>query len=831
MNIIIENNKIYILLLLTLVCILSISAISASENTTDKDIISSDNNKENNLKTNIQYDDVITSKENDELNLEETNNDEEDKSGKDKTTTLNEETLTFRDLNRTINGNTNSTIYLSNNYQYNEYLDHGFTHGIQISRDLTIYGNGVTLNANNISSIFTLTDLNLNVKFYNLNFIKGLSYEGGIVYGGNAYNCTFKENYEAALHSGNAYNCTFIENHYGALRSGNAYNCTFIENDGGSIYDGTAYNCTFTGNNHGYQMSGAIDKGEAYNCIFTGTIGTTIYHGTAYNCTFTENMGPCIEGGDAYNCTFTGNNAISGAGIDGGTAYNCIFTGNNADNYGGAILRGKSINCIFIGNKAKYGGALAMVTATNCTFSENIAEFGGAMFEGSATLCLFNNDTTLNTTIIPITINVLNYTSKYQSGERLKFNLTAEDMLLDGFNTTIEIYKDGSLVTTVYGLTGEGWIVDLIPGEYTAVLSLTDYPDEKSSNATITVLKGDTAVVINPIIDVKVGQEITITYNTISNGTATIKVNGQTITDGKFTPTTASTYNVTVEIAESEYYNAVTNETTFTAKKNNTTITINPLINIIVGKEIKITYKTNSNGTATIKVNDQAITDGKFTPTTIGTYNVTVEIAENEYYNGATNQSSFIVKLASKITAKPVSTVYNVGKNLIIILKDQNGKAIKGAILTVNLAGTKKYTTDGKGQVKINIAKLTPKTYTAKITYRGSDTLNASTASVKVTVKKATPKITAKQASYKLKLRTKKYTAIFKDNKNKALKNTKVSLKVNGKNYITKTNNKGQAIFKITNLKKKGKYTAVITIPTNKYYNKLSKKVKITVKQ
>ena len=67
----------------------------------------------------------------------------------------------------------------------------------------------------------------------------------------------------------------------------------------------------------------------------------------------------------------------------------------------------------------------------------------------------------------------------------------------------------------------------------------------------------------------------------------------------------------------------------------------------------------------------------------------------------------------------------------------------------MNLGSSKKYTTDAKGQIKINVATLTPKTYNAKITYKGSDIYNGSTGSVKVTVKKATPKITAKAAIVK----------------------------------------------------------------------------------
>ena len=121
------EKKLYLSVLLILVCILSISTISATENTTNKDVISVDNNQKINLETNIQYDGVSTSKENVELNLKENNNDKEDKSGEDETTTDNEDPLNFIDLNNTINGNKNrgrsvgirNNINLNNNYNHN----------------------------------------------------------------------------------------------------------------------------------------------------------------------------------------------------------------------------------------------------------------------------------------------------------------------------------------------------------------------------------------------------------------------------------------------------------------------------------------------------------------------------------------------------------------------------------------------------------------------------------------------------------------------------------------------------------------------------------------
>ncbi len=484
--------------------------------------------------------------------------------------------------------------------------------------------------------------------------------------------------------------------------------------------------------------------GDAINCIFTNNNalnGGALYQGNATNSTFANNLA-------------TGEDETNGGAIYQGNAFNCIFTNHRALN-GGALYQTNATNCIFIANDAAYGGAMYDGDAINCTFINNIGQgYGAAMYGGNAILCIFENNTCDNTNIIPVTINVLNYISPYSSGESLKFNLTANDRVLDGFNTAIKIYKDGEVIKTVYALTGEGWVVDLDVGEYIAELSLTDFPDENSTNATIEVSKANTTVVIDPIIDA------------------------------------------------------------------------------IVGKEIKVKYTTNSKGNVTIKVNGKVIIDGIFKPTAVGTYNLIVEIAETENYTAGSNETTFTVgKAGSKITVKPVTTTYNVGKYLIITLKDQNGNAIKNAVLTVNLGSAKNYKTDKNGQIKINVATLIPKTYNAKITYTGSNNYNGSTSSVKVTVKKATPKITAKSTIYKLRVKTKKYTASFKTNKNQALKNTKVALKVKGKTYIAKTNSKGQATFKITNLNRKGTSIAVITVPKNKYYNKISKKVKIAVIQ
>ena len=206
-------------------------------------------------------------------------------------------------------------------------------------------------------------------------------------------------------------------------------------------------------------------------------------------------------------------------------------------------------------------------------------------------------------------------------------------------------------------------------------------------------------------------------------------------------------------------------------------------------------------------------------------------IAEDNY-NPVTKTASITVnKLKTALSGKSIATVYNVNKNLVITLKDSKGNAISGANITVQLKDTKTYTTNKNGQITVPTKGLIPKTYTAKITFKGNTNYEkTSKNTVKVTVKKATPKITAKKKTFKRTVKTKKYSIALKTNLKKAMKGVKVTLKVNKKTYSAKTNKKGIATFKITKLTKTGKYTAVVKFAGNKYYNAKAVKQKIIVK-
>ncbi|WP_296873819.1 DUF3344 domain-containing protein [uncultured Methanobrevibacter sp.] len=190
-------------------------------------------------------------------------------------------------------------------------------------------------------------------------------------------------------------------------------------------------------------------------------------------------------------------------------------------------------------------------------------------------------------------------------------------------------------------------------------------------------------------------------------------------------------------------------------------------------------------------------------------------------------------KAPTVITAPSATVVYGNAKNLVVTLKDVKGNAIVNAKISVVLNGkSTTLNTNAKGQATLAIpTNLVPKTYALTINYAGDDThIKSSLTTTKVTVKKASVKLTAKKAIFKAKKKSKKYTVTLKNNKGKAMKKVKLTLKVKGKTYKATTNAKGKAIFKLK-LTKKGTFKAKITYKGDKYFNKLVKTVKIKVKR
>ena len=748
----------------------------------------------------------------------------------------------FSELNKTINNNSNDVIYLDADYTYNSTADSAFSEGIVINRDVIIYGNGHTINGSGEARIFQINGGN--IVFYNITFVNG--------------NASNNEEDSGGAINGNckAINCTFKENH--------------ANNFGGAMFDGSAVNCSFSGNHADYS-GGAMFFGSAVNCSFSGNsayCGGAMFGVSAVNCSFSGNHaeeGGAMYGGSAVNCSFSGNSATSSGGaMDSVSAVNCSFSGNHADK-GGAMFFGSAVNCSFSGNSADHdGGAMAYGSAVNCSFSGNSANCGGAMYGGYKVDCIGQDSDFIDTGELVLHWEVDNFTTVYGSGEMLPIELRNQQRaFVDFINYDVVIYKEGVRIKTYHCLSNDYLSFDLPAGVYTAVLIVT-YPnlDSIPYNISLTVNKSPSNVEVSAAdvtypdsVRVNVKSNVTAEYVVSVGGmNQTVNLVAGVAQEVIFTGLAANEDGYIVNV-ESENYTGLNYTVKVVVHKAAPTINVSA-VDVSYPGDVVVSVKSDVNGTYIVKVGDKSqnvtleanVTKNvTFTGLAANEAGYTINVThDSENYTGFNDSAVVkIMKVAVKLTANAVTATYNVNKNLVITLKDSTGKALSGVKVTVNLNGAKTYTTDRNGQIKINVAKLVPKTYTAKVTFAGDSNYKASSADVKVTVKKAKAKIKAKKKTYKAKKKVKKFKITLKDNKGKPIKKAKVRLivkkikktskkktsksKENKKKNILKTNKKGKITFKI-NRNKKGKYMATVKFYGNKYYTKAVKKVKIKMK-
>ena len=471
----------------------------------------------------------------------------------------------------------------------------------------------------------------------------------------------------------------------------------------------------------------------------------------------------------AENCTFTNNHGTYRGGATHGdcTAINCTFTNNGVN-----------------GNKnEKDGGSMNRGTAIDCTFVNNHAGgCGGAIFNGTAVNCTFI------------------YNSA-QSGA-------------DVYNTECDencLFLDSAYLTAS----------DLI----------TTYNSGEKLLFNFSAMVDDEEISFNNVnVEIKIsqnGEEIG-TYRAYSG-----EERGWIVT------LEPGTYNATLSVGPAEPANV-----TITVNKIDAEISTSAEdISLFVGDESAVEYALNpsdADGDIIFTSSNPEVVSvdstGAIKALSEGTVTITISLSSDHYNAPDATVNVEISRKTPELTATSVTTTYNVNKDLVITLKDEKGEALSGEEVTVDLNGTKTYTTDENGQVKIATGSLVPNTYNVKISFAGNDYYLGSDATAKVTVKKATPKITASAKTFTFEDKTKKYTVTLKDNNGNALKNTKVTLKVNGKTYTATTNSKGVATFKLSDitkgkkLTKKATYNAVISFAGDKYYNKVTKNVKLSVK-
>lgn len=283
--------------------------------------------------------------------------------------------LNISSLNNTINSGA-TEIILEHDYAYDESTDSAFTSGIIINNNLTIDGNGYTI------------DLGGKIRFLNINsnkvvILKNINVKNG---GGNS---------EA-----------------GAIRSEKSHltiiNSNFTDNSaslrGGVIYfregNFTLENCSFSGNTIGSYGGGAVYTSPETNQIKINIIGSSFDDNHA-------TYGGAVYVNTGCNVNLINSNFTANIGSGGGAIYTCsnieitdvLFSANNATNGGVVYISNtapKFMNASFTNNHANSGGVVYVtnygsVNFYNPSFTSNNASMGGVVYIYSGCGATFDN--------------------------------------------------------------------------------------------------------------------------------------------------------------------------------------------------------------------------------------------------------------------------------------------------------------------------------------------------------------------------------------------------------------------------------------------------------
>lgn len=534
-----------------------------------------------------------------------------------------------------------------------------------------------------------------------------------------------------------------------------------------------------------------IGATDGFMCIKAGSRNVTIKN------SYFENGGtgaPMIVIGYSYYCTFDSNEVF----INGKSGNGVYITTYVPPSYDGNAPTGNRISNNYIHGTASGFCIPLVVAGTGNIIESNRIDYGGG------------------------------YGISSQSFSTISNNSYTNNVLTGGCSLSAGDYSQVS-GNRVEGAINAGSGSRIVKNQMTSLtLSKPDAVVEDNNITGPVTLKSDAS-------------NTTLAGNTILSA-VTVKSNGNTIHSNVIDCDSEYGLDLTSSTGNEVYENLIssnghTGNDAIKANENNNIHDNGAVDSFLSLEDISIDYGSPVNVTATVR-NALAITARigdvelgvanhtiEIPVLNVGTYTMTVATLTGEKYNPVSlNVTLTVNRQKTEISAKAVTARYNAEKYLTIALKDDNGNPLRGADITVNLKGTKTYTTDENGQVKISTKGLAPKAYTAKIMFKGNDSHYKSSSEVKVTVKKAKPKLTAAKKSKKG-----KYSVTLKDNAGKPIKKAKLTLKIKGKTFKATTNKKGKAVFKLKKLKK-GKYKAKITYKGNNCYNKLIRTMKITVK-
>ena len=661
---------------------------------------------------------------------------------------------TFSDLDTLIQ-NAGSELNLSENYTY----INGDPTSITIDKQITINGNGITIDANNNASVFKI--VSDYVKINNITFI----------------NCRNETGYGGAIY------CTGI--------NFDIYNCSFINcyaNDGGSIYcnsyGDSISSCDFIN-------SSASNNGGAINIMCQGDIIT--------------------------NCIFTNCHATRGGAIYSSPYFeritNCIFV-NCSANYGGAYLySGNEVeisNCLFVKCSANYGGAIFSDTYSdgeirNSEFINLTGSNGPAIYDLSNILEIINstfedktaqslNDLIYGGIITNCTLNGIS--NKYADlNMRIDSNIIGTCKIGDTIELTATVYNNGpddaknvsahfaippsleiigntpyagsfdsmtgiwnipeifstswaTLTITCQAIKAENTTVNAFVSSDAKDLNLTD----NNASANLFILRADTTLTLN-VSDIFAGETLRIFVDITpidATGNLTINIGGveeQSFINGSDVimkeGLSAGEYNITVTYSGNANYLPAQSNLSFRVNKRNVNLTISLDENTITyGQNATLTAIIPIDGNIAININNEtynittiAGTGHLLIPTQpAGNHTITATFEGNDQYNPANTTIMLTINKADPpITINTTDIKYGQNATITVTtLPDATGN------LSISIDG-KIYgmATIISGTAAFNIPGLTVGNHTVTATYSGDENYNPANKSATQTVNKA----------------------------------------------------------------------------------------------
>ena len=381
-------------------------------------------------------------------------------------------------------------------------------------------------------------------------------------------------------------------------------------------------------------------------------------------------------------------------------------------------------------------------------------------YKVNATYVGLDNVTITNATIsiskTPTEITVENATLELLVGDSIGTGAAltpadAGELTFTSNNITVAKVEDGKIIAV---------------GEGTAIITVSfsgndDYAAAEDKTINIDVIKYDSKVTIEPINSTVYPNNVTIKYSIENKTNVTVTIDG--VSDDKIIITNDTITVIGLDAGEYTIV-VINNESSIYHKSNDTkTFTVNKQATSITGADVSTTYNINKDLVITLKdANGNPLTGVKVTVDLNGaktyttdkngqvkvstkglapkTYTAKVTFDGNtNYEKSAKNVKVTVKKATPKLTAKKKTFKTSVKtKKYTITLKDNTGKAIKKAKVTLKVKGkTYKATTNSKGKAVFKIKNLKKKgTFKATITYKGNKYYNKITkkANIKVIV-------------------------------------------------------------------------------------------------